>query len=228
MEMEPPSLLVTFTDADELEEQHRTELSQGRAQVWGEYELNPGEKCEVVLVHPDTGEAMQVDAKVESVDEDGVHVKFPVTPMVRTRLNKLMGRGGRLSLQERIRGLRGNQRRQMALTGDLTERTALERAFGKEVWDALIENPRLTVGEVVRLARMGSMPLPLVEKIIQNNAWAKIPQIRRALFTNRRLDTKMINRLLRFTPASELRLIPDQTAYPASVRTAARRLMGRK
>ena len=228
MSNEPGSLLVTFMDADELEEQHRTALSKGRAQVWGAHDVRVGDTCELVMVHPETGDAIELDAKVESVDDEAVHVRFPVTPMVRTRLNKLVGHRDGTSLQARIRLLKGNQRRQLALTGDLSERTALERAYGKDVWQALLENPRLTVGEVVRLARIGSMPLPLVEKIIQNNAWVKVPQIRRALFTNRRLDTKMINRLLRFTPASELRLIPEQTAYPPLVRQAARRLMGRK
>lgn len=226
--MDKPSLLVTFMDEDELQSAHQQELSRGRAQVWGKHDVKPGETCAVVMVHPESGESVEVDAKVESVDEDGVNVKFPVTPLVRNRLNKFMGlRDGR-SLQQRVRQLRGNARKQLALHGDLSERTALERAFGKEVWDALLDNPNLTVGEVVRLARIGSMPLPLVEKIVSNNAWAKVPQIRRALFTNRRLDTKSINRLLRFTPASELRLIPEQTAYPPAVRQAARRLMGRK
>jgi hypothetical protein len=224
---EDASLLVTFQDEDELEEQHKTQLSQGRAKVWGDHGLDPGQSCEVVMVHPETGESIQLDAQVESVNEDGVQVKFPVTPMVRNRLNKLMGRRDGSSLQARVRKLKGNQRRQLALTGDLAERNALERAFGRDVWDALLDNPKLTVGEVVRLARKGSMPQPLVEKIVMNNTWVKVPQVRRALFSNRRLDTKMINRLLRFTPASELRLIPEQTAYPPAVRQAARRLMGR-
>src|SRR5690606_13848743 len=131
-------------------------------QVWGKYNMAPGQDCEVVLVHPDTGEALELSATVEEVNEDGVQVKFPVTPLVRSRLNKLVGVRSGNSLQNRIRNLKGNQRRQLALTGDLAERTALERAYGKDVWDALIENPRLTVGEVVRLARIGTMPLPLV------------------------------------------------------------------
>ncbi len=226
--MGTPSLLVTFLDTDELEKQVQTDLTRGHVQVWGEHDVKPGESCELVFVHPETGEAIELEAKVDAINEDGVSVRFPVTPLVRNRLNKFAGLKAGSNLQARIRLLKGNQRRQLALTGDLTERTALERAFGKDVWESLIENPRLSVGEVVRLARLGSLPLPLVEKIIQNNAWVKVPQIRRALFTNRRLDTKMINRLMRFTPANELRLIPEQTAYPPAVRQVARRLMGRK
>lgn len=222
-----PSLLVTFVDEDELNAAHRTDLSRGRAQVYGDHDVQTGQACEVVLVHPESGEAMQVDATVESVNEDGVEVRFAVTPMVRTRLDKLMGLKDQNSIQARVRNLRGNQRRELALNGDLTERTALERAFGKDVWEALLDNPRLSVGEVVRLARMGSMPQPLIEKILLNNAWVKVPQIRRALFTNRRLDSSMINRLLRFTPPAELRLMPNNTAYPLAVRQAANRLMGK-
>jgi hypothetical protein len=224
----PPSLLITFEDAQQLDEQHRDQLSHGRAFAPGEYELQPGQRCEVVLVHPESGDALALDAEVETNGEEGVAVRFALTPMLRTRLDKLVGAPtDAANLQARIRKLSGAQRRQMALSGNLNERTALERAFGKEVWDALLDNPSLSVGEVVRLARNGSLPMPLIERIGNNNTWVKVPQVRRALLAHPRVDGALVMRLLRFTPPAELKLVPSQSAYSAAVRAAARKLLGK-
>jgi hypothetical protein len=224
----PPSLLITFEDADQLDEHHREKLSQGRAFAPGEYELQPGARCEVVLVHPESGDSLAIDAQVESNGEEGVEVRFALTPLVRTRIDKLVGvPADSANIQARVRKLTGAQRRQMALTGNLNERTALERAFGKEVWDALLENPSLSVGEVVRLARNGAMPMPLIDRICNNNAWIKVAQVRRALLAHPRIDGAMVIRLLRFTPPAELKLVPAQSAYSALVRATARKLLGK-
>ena len=38
--------------------------------------------------------------------------------------------------------------------------------YGKNVWEALLRNPRLTAPEVARIARMGQLPRPLIEIIV--------------------------------------------------------------
>ena len=81
--------------------------------------------------------------------------------------------------------------------------------------------------EVTRLARMATMPLPLLEMIVNNNTWLQVPQVRRALLSNARLDQPMILRVLRFTPPPELKLVPKQTAYPTAVRSLAKTLLAR-
>ena len=71
------------------------------------------------------------------------------------------------------------------------------------------------------------MTRPLLERIVTNSAWVRVPQIRRALLTHRRLDGGMIVRVLNLTPPAELKLVAKQTAYPAQVRAAANKMMGR-
>ena len=66
-----------------------------------------------------------------------------------------------LRMHERIRSLSGIEQQKLAATGSLAERTALERMYGPNVWETLLRNPRLTIPEVARIARKGTLPRPL-------------------------------------------------------------------
>ncbi len=127
--------------------------------------------------------------------------------------------------QERVRNLSSTEQQKVARTGELPDRVALERLYGKAVWETLLLNPKLTPPEVLRIARMAALPMPLLEIIVANRAWLGSPQIRRALLTNRRLTKDMVSAILRLTPKSELKLMHKQTVYPAVVREAAAKLL---
>jgi len=130
-------------------------------------------------------------------------------------------------VQERLRGLSVVEQLRVAREGTITERTALERLYGKVVWEALLRNVHVSVPEVSRLARMGTMPRPLLELIVGNPSWLQVPQIRRALLGNPRLSPEMVQRVLAALPRDELKLVPQVTAYPAGVRMAAKALVKR-
>jgi hypothetical protein len=129
------------------------------------------------------------------------------------------------NVHERLRGLNLNDQIKMAQTGETHERVVLERIYGKTVWEALLRNPRLTGPEVARIARMGALPKVLLQVILDNGAWLRIPEVRRALLASKRLGNDQIEKVLRFLPKHELKLATMQTAYPPAVRDAARRLL---
>jgi hypothetical protein len=126
---------------------------------------------------------------------------------------------------ERLRGLNLVSQIKMAATGELHERIVLERLYGKNVWETLLRNPRLTAPEVSRIARYGSLPRVLLEIILANNAWLQVPEVRRALLANPRLGNDQITKILRLTPKHELKLAAIQTAYPQAVRNAAKAML---
>ena len=126
---------------------------------------------------------------------------------------------------ERVRRMSAAEQLRLARTGERDERIALERVLGKVVWEGLLHNPRITTPEVAAIARMGTLPGPLLEYIIANAGWVRSPEIRRAVLSNPRLGSEQIMRVLRAMPRAELRLMPAQAAYPAAVREAARRLL---
>ena len=128
-------------------------------------------------------------------------------------------------VHERLRGLTLASQLKVAVSGEQHERIVLERLYGKNVWEALLRNPRLTAPEVARIARYGALPRVLLEIILGNNAWLQIPEVRRALLSNPRLGTDQVMKVLRLTPKHELKLAAIQTAYPHTVRQAAKQLL---
>jgi len=135
------------------------------------------------------------------------------------------GRSGARNVHERLRELTLAAQIKLAASGELHERIVLERLYGKNVWEALLRNPRLTAPEVSRIARYGSLPRVLIEIIVGNNAWLQIPEVRRALLSNPRLGTDQVIKVLRLTPKHELKLATVQTAYPVTVRNAAKLML---
>jgi hypothetical protein len=223
------SILVTFADPEELERTYAETLANGCARIDAAHDLVVGDRVEAVLVHPDSGESLTIEADVDRVEPDGAWLGFDPESL-RDALREFVGAGASplaKNAYERVRGLNGAERRQLALTAELADRVALERIFGKEVWEPLLRNPKLSVMEVARLARMATMPRPLLEQICANTAWLRVPEVRRALLGNTRIDRAMIRRVLTMTPAPELRLVPRQTAYPQAVRTFAKELLER-
>ncbi len=130
-----------------------------------------------------------------------------------------------LNVQERLRGLTLAQQVKVAAQGTVNERVVLERLYGKNVWEPLLRNPRLTAPEVARMARMGTLPRIMLEVIVNNGAWLQVPEIRRALLGNPRLGTDQIIRVLRLLPKHEIKLAAGTTAYPFAVRDAAKKLL---
>lgn len=127
--------------------------------------------------------------------------------------------------RERIRNLPVAARIKVAHGPVLEDRVLLERTYGNSVWELLLNNPRITIPEVAVMARKGTLPRPLVELIANNEAWIRQAVIRRALLANPRLALESATKILRCLSARELKLVPQQTAYPATVRQAAQRLM---
>ncbi len=131
----------------------------------------------------------------------------------------------RKTLHERLRNLPLHEQVKLAKKGGVTERILLERSYGKNVWEPLLRNPGLTAPEVARIARMGSLPRPLLEIIFGNGAWLQIPEVRRALLSNPRLGTDQIIKLLRMLSKQELKLATMQTGYSMAVRSQAKTML---
>lgn len=129
------------------------------------------------------------------------------------------------SRQERLRKLNQTQQQKMARSGSLNDRVMLERIYGRNVWESLLHNPKLSIPEVATIARKGSVPRPLLEFIVENNTWISAPIVRRALLGNPRVNAEAILKLLRLTPKHELKTIHKTTTYSTQVRDAARKVL---
>jgi hypothetical protein len=244
---------ITLTAADLARE--RANLSRGSVVGPGVEGLDRGALCDVELVFP-SGQRLLVPARAvlataasaafafDSWDHEALdrQLAAAVPPPAPTQpsaapppesapesapVDEGEAESAPANVQEKLRGLTINEQLRVARDGTITERIVLERLYGKVVWEALLRNTRVTIPEVSRLARMGTMPRPLLELIVGNPAWLKVPQVRRALLANPRLSQDMVSRVLQLLPRDELQLVPQITAYPAGVRMTAKGMLKR-
>jgi hypothetical protein len=131
------------------------------------------------------------------------------------------------NIHERVRQMGLREREATGRAGTLTERVALERAFGSSVWESLLQNPQLTAPEVAHIAKNGSLPVPLVNIIVANASWLASGEVRRALLSNPRVTGHNLERVLRAVPKVELKQVAQMTAYRSDVRSAAQKLYGK-
>jgi hypothetical protein len=131
------------------------------------------------------------------------------------------------SLVHQFKGLPLVKLMQLAKTGEYNERVALERMYGKSVWEALLRNPKITTPEVARIARKGTVPRTILERVVENQSWVRNAAVRRALLRNPKLGSDALMSILRTMPAAELRQIPQQRVYSLQVRQMAKKLITR-
>lgn len=238
---EDPVLELSFSSREELEATFERDLSHGRLLLphQPEPELPLFARCTLRLIPPHAESPLELSCEVVMVARDG--------PMAGTAVQLLGARETWLEalrsfVRNRVhpvspeprkgddpgaarRALTVRERLQIARGNVLESRVQLERSYGSTVWEPLLRNPGITVPEVARIARKASLPRPLVDLIAANEQWIRHALVRRALLTNPRLSLEGCQRILRQLPKRELKLVPDQTAYPQAVRQAARRLL---
>ena len=249
------TLTLTLADAAALRTLFEDHLSKRRAFVPGATGVEERSACELVLdvdgrthrlmaevVHvrvdePGSGAGLQL----VRLDERGqaalrAFVELVAEPAPAERPSpEALGEGETeadgpraQNLQERIGSLSDKEQQKLAATGMLAERVALERMYGPTVWETLLRNVRLTPPEVARIARKGTLTRPLVELIAANAAWLMVGEVQRALLSNPRSSSVVIHKVLRVMSRADLQLVPQQSAYPASVRQQAKILLAGK
>jgi len=197
----------------------------------------PGAGVGLVLVDFDAAAAEQLRAFVEdgSVGKlsDGPQRKSVESRATRPGAEAGGGSGGRRSSAEpdnvyaRVRLYDASQQLRAAREGDYSERVALERVYGKVVWDVLLHNPRITAPEITRMARNPKLPKQLLETITGNPGWLSSSELRRSLLKNPALSGASLEKVLRAMPKLELTTIARQSSYPMAVRQAIKRMQGR-
>jgi hypothetical protein len=250
---EPRRLELHFDSRSDLENAYESDFKHGRALVEVGDDLELGSMCELVLHHPDDGQVLVLSARIvvrvpspdgtgasswgiEFVDFDeeaaeALHgfissAEGSDSHCVAQRTATTTRHPDHLpSLPERLRSLPIGQQIRLAQTGNLDERVALERRLGKTVWEVLLRNPKITVPEVARIARKGTVPQILLDLIVDNPGWVRNGPVRRALLSNPRMSVDQVQRVLRHTPKAELKVIVKTTAYPHAVRDAAKKLV---
>jgi hypothetical protein len=232
------SFTLRFAQATDLRAAFDEHLSKRRAFITGATSADPRGACELVVESP-SGATLAVAAEIVYVREEdpgrGVGLQLAaeaIDPLrgfveAQAHAHEEDDDDARIApLHERMRSLSNAEQQKIALTGNQPERVALERMYGPNVWEALLNSKRLTIPEVARIARKGTVPRPLVELIGGNTAWIAAPEVQRALLSNPRSSAAVVGKVLHAMSRSDLVKVPQQLVYPMSVRMAAKKLLG--
>jgi hypothetical protein len=245
------TIVMRLADPAALRDAYAAQLSKGRAFVPEASGVDALQACELVIEQGGRSFALRAEAVFVKADGPGRGVGLQLAPLDEAAKAELCafvdGAGASppeaaapepvapdaaeaeraaKTVFDRVRGLSSVEQQRLAAHGTMQERIVLERTFGANVWEALLSNARLTIPEVARIARKGTLPRPLVEDIAGHPSWVAAPEVQRALLANPRSTAAVTQKVLRALSRSDLQLVPQQTAYPASVRATAKKMLG--
>lgn len=128
---------------------------------------------------------------------------------------------------ERLRALTPPQKILLAPKADRVTRAFLVQESDPQVLFALLRNPRLSIDEVVRLAKSSYLSFQAAELILKTGPWMANLDVRLALIQNPKLPLPFALRILPTLPDREVRAIAKGAATSMALKQAAlRRVQG--
>jgi len=131
------------------------------------------------------------------------------------------------TLWERLRNLTPPQKVLLAPKADRVTRALLVQDSDPQVLFALLKNPRLSIDEVVRIAKSSFLSFQAAELILKTSPWLGNLDVRVALIQNPKTPVPFALRILPTLPDSEVRAIAKGAATSQALRQAAiKRVVG--
>ncbi|PLY03830.1 MAG: hypothetical protein C0623_00320 [Desulfuromonas sp.] len=131
----------------------------------------------------------------------------------------------RLSKYQQALELGVSEKIKMALTGDKEWRTIFLRDPNKLVSSAALNNPRITDGEVLALAKQKTTSDELIRIILLNKDWLKSYEMKKALAMHPRTPLNKALRLMSVFNDKDIKAIAKSKDLPAAIVNNARRMV---
>ena len=201
------SLLRIFETEEELREEHRVNLVNGGLRVPTTETVPMHAKVEVALRGP-FGAETSIEGTVVAALPDGVALM--ITADADDLLRKLLVQAASTSADaqnqwDRMRGLSQMEKILLASKADRSERALLLQDNDPRVLLSVLRNPRITVDEVVRIAKSSFLNFQIADVITRTAQWMASVDLRVALVNNARTPPAMALRILPTLPVSEIR-----------------------
>ena len=127
------------------------------------------------------------------------------------------------TLWEQLRGMTPPQKILLAPKADRTTRALMLQDNDPMLLFALLKNPRLSLDEVVRIAKSSALGFQAAELILKTPQWSGNLDIRVALIHNPKLPLPIALRILPSLPDNEVRVIAKGGATSTALKQAALR-----
>lgn len=131
------------------------------------------------------------------------------------------------NVSDRLRGLTQTEKILLATKADRVERAFLIQDTDPRVLLSVLRNPRITVDEVVRVAKSPQLNYQIADVIMKTTQWLNNVDVRIALIHNPKTPGPFALRILPSLPESEIRTIARGAATSMALKQAAlRKLQG--
>lgn len=128
---------------------------------------------------------------------------------------------------DRLRGLSQMEKILLAVKADRSERAMLLQDNDPRVLLSVLRNPRLTVDEVVRIAKSSFLTYQIAEVIMKTGQWMGNVDVRLGLIHNAKTPPAFSLRILPTLPDTEVRAIARAGTNMALKQAALRRLQNK-
>lgn len=237
---------ATFDSEDELQAEHRTNLSLGALRLPTAESVPLHTTLLVTLTGP-SGADVYVKATVVATLPDGLALAIDGDP--EERLTRLAAKTEerpeerpeeredevredeepekRENTWDRVRSLSQMEKILLAVKADRSERALLLQDNDPRVLLSLLRNPRLTVDEVARLAKSSFLNFQIAEVITKATQWMSSLDVRVGLIHNPKTPPAFALRILPTLPDSEVRAVARGGTNMQLKQAALRRLQGK-
>lgn len=222
--------VAEFESEEELRDEHRANLSFGALRLTTAETVALHTALQVTLRGPWGGQ-IAVPATVVAVLPDGIALAVEGNPdeIVARLLARPSAEEASEKSQnvwERMRSLSQTDKILLAVRADRTERALLLQDNDPRVLLSILRNPRLTVDEVVRLAKSSYLTYQIADVIMKTSQWTASLDVRLALINNPKTPQAFSLRILPTLPDSEIKAIAKAGTSMALKQAALRRLQG--
>ncbi len=132
--------------------------------------------------------------------------------------------GKKLTIEQQILNWSVSEKIVAAKRGNKQIRSILIRDGNKLVSTGVLDNPRITEGEVLKIAASRSVSEEIIRIITRNREWMKLYQMKVNLTANPKCPTPVAIRLLNHLRLHDLRNLAGNKNVPSVVATNARKL----
>ena len=229
---------VAFNSEQEVIDEHRTNLAFGALRLPAAESIALYTPITVTLSGP-WGGTIALRATVAAALPDGVAVSLEGDPaemlarlLEKTEEPEPVAEGEEPAEKsqntwDRMRLLSQMEKILLAVKADRTERAFLLNDNDPRVLLSVLRNPRLTVDEVVRLAKSSFLNFQIADVIVKTSQWMASLDVRLGLINNPKTPQAFALRILPTLPDSEVKAIARAGTSMALKQAALRRLQGK-
>lgn len=230
------AFVAEFENEQEVRDEHRANLAFGALRLVTAERVPTDTLLLVTLRGPQGGEiavrakvvAMLPDGLALAVEHDPADVLAHLLPAAdapeKEEDEEEEAPARRQNVWDRMRDLSQMEKILLAVKADRTERALLLQDSDPRVLLSLLRNPRLSVEEVVRLARSSFLTYQIADAIMQASQWMANLDVRRGLIQNPKTPPAFALRILPSLPDAEVRAIARGGTSMALKQAALRRL----